>query len=258
MANRNQGKDAKRPPSKLAQVETLSTALLRETMRLLNRENVFPKRGRWQFAYKIADLVNDYHSEIAFANGIEVKDHGLFVDRYDAQSRAVAYLHALNVKMTAAQLCCDAPLDAFSHWADLWAQAWTITIAWRGSDRRRYEKQFGSLTADGLGKASVSSLPGAGVSRSPNPSNANNVRNVDTSGALNNNNANNTNGVVADREDDASSSKAEMPESCALSQGDAFPCPFLGPKMGRLYREGSGASRVGPEMALPESGRANG
>ena len=34
--------------------------------------------------------------------------------------------------------------------------------------------------------------------RSPNPSNCNNVRNVNTSGALNNNNANNTNGSVAD------------------------------------------------------------
>ena len=34
--------------------------------------------------------------------------------------------------------------------------------------------------------------------RSPNPSNANNARNVNTSGALNNNNANNANGVGAD------------------------------------------------------------
>ena len=32
--------------------------------------------------------------------------------------------------------------------------------------------------------------------RSPNPSNANNERNVNSSGALNNNNANNSNGVV--------------------------------------------------------------
>lgn len=36
--------------------------------------------------------------------------------------------------------------------------------------------------------------------RSPNPSNANNERNVNPSGELNNNNANNTNGVSADRE----------------------------------------------------------
>ena len=34
--------------------------------------------------------------------------------------------------------------------------------------------------------------------RSPNPSNANNERNVNTSGALDNNNANNGNGAVAD------------------------------------------------------------
>ena len=36
--------------------------------------------------------------------------------------------------------------------------------------------------------------------RSPNPSNANNARNVNPSGALNNNNANTTDGVSADRE----------------------------------------------------------
>jgi len=35
--------------------------------------------------------------------------------------------------------------------------------------------------------------------RSPNTGNANNVYNVNTSGALNNNNANNTNGVAPDR-----------------------------------------------------------
>lgn len=36
--------------------------------------------------------------------------------------------------------------------------------------------------------------------RSPNPSNANNVRNANTSGGLNNNNANNAYGAVPDRE----------------------------------------------------------
>ena len=34
--------------------------------------------------------------------------------------------------------------------------------------------------------------------RAPNPTNANNERNVNTSGALNNNNANNGNGLAAD------------------------------------------------------------
>lgn len=36
--------------------------------------------------------------------------------------------------------------------------------------------------------------------RSPNPSNANNVRNVNTDGSLSNNNANNSNGVAVDCE----------------------------------------------------------
>ena len=37
--------------------------------------------------------------------------------------------------------------------------------------------------------------------RSPNPGNANNVRNVNSDGSLNNNNAYNGNGAVADCED---------------------------------------------------------
>ena len=47
-------------------------------------------------------------------------------------------------------------------------------------------------------KTGVSLFAGNWWLRSPNPSNANNVRNVNTSGALDNNNANNSNGVAAD------------------------------------------------------------
>lgn len=161
MSNRNQTGDFKKTPSKKAAVITASSALLKETMAILNRENVFPKRSRWMFAYKIADIVNDYHTMIAYANGIEVKSHDLFAERHKAQTLAVAWLYALNVKMTAAQICCDAPVDAFTHWSNLWVDAEKLTKAWRSSDVRRYSEQFGSLTADELGDTSVLSGQGS-------------------------------------------------------------------------------------------------
>ena len=70
------------------------------------------------------------------------------------------------------------------------------TKAWQSADKRRYEAKFGSLTAEELREQTVCTDPGVALDRSPNPSNANNVRNVNTSGALNNNNASNSNGVV--------------------------------------------------------------
>ena len=65
--------------------------------------------------------------------------------------------------------------------------------------------------------------------RSPNPWNANNVRNVNTDGSLNNNNAYNGNGAVADCEkSQLKVSGREIPaaEIRTLTQG-AFDLPLL-------------------------------
>ena len=57
--------------------------------------------------------------------------------------------------------------------------------------------------------------------RSPNPSNANNERNVNPDGSLNNNNANNTNGVSGDRENVRSSKQKCRKQS--THTGDRLP-----------------------------------
>lgn len=61
--------------------------------------------------------------------------------------------------------------------------------------------------------------------RSPNPSNANNVRNVNSDGSLNNNNAYNGNSAAADCETSEHKVRAELPgtrpEIKALTQGVA-------------------------------------
>lgn len=154
MGSRDNGYKPKKPSDKSAAINA-SDDLLRETMAILNRERVFPKRARWQMAEPIAKIVNNYHTIIAYANGINVTNHALFAERYIAQTLAVAWLYALSAKMTAAQIVNDAPIDAFDYWQRLWNRADKVTKAWRNSDRKRYEEQFGSLTADELREPSV-------------------------------------------------------------------------------------------------------
>ncbi len=122
--------------------------LLRETVAVTAREKVFPKRTRWQFAYELMAIANRYHTLVMYANGIEVQDHALFAKRYRAQTMGLAWLYALNAKMTAAQLCMGIDADLLAYWARLYVEARTRTQNWRASDRRRYEKRFGSLTAE--------------------------------------------------------------------------------------------------------------
>ena len=174
--------------------------LLRETVAVTARESLFPKRTRWQFAYSIMEIVNNFHTWASYANGIAVTDHVLFAERYRAQSRSLAWLYALDVKMTAAQLCMDISADRLDFWAECLVEAKNRIKKWQADDRRRYEVKFGSLTAEELREQTVYADPGVLPDRSANPSNSNNVRNVNPDGTLNNNNANNTNGVVADRE----------------------------------------------------------
>lgn len=173
--------------------------LLRETGATLSRENVFPKRTRWLYAYAIMDLVNNAHSWAMYANGIEVDTRELMLERYRAQTVALAWLYALNVKMSAAQIALSVPPEKCETWARLYDEARDRVLAWRSGNLRRYSAKFGGLSADELGELPDTCDP-VSACASPNPSNATNVRNSTTSGTLNNNNARNTNGAVSDRE----------------------------------------------------------
>ena len=188
-----------KPASEKALFLRAADALFRETVSVTAREKLFPKRSRWQFAYALMDIANNFHSAVMYANGIRVENRALFAERYRAQTLGLAWLYALDTKMTAAQLCMGIDADRLEYWTRLLNEAKERVSAWRAADRRRYEEKFGSLTAVESGEPAVITDPMAALLRSPNPSNANNVRNVNPDGSLNNNNANNTNGVVADR-----------------------------------------------------------
>ena len=123
------------------------------------REKLFPKRSRWQFAYALMEIANSFHSTVMYANGIKVTDKALFAERYRAQSKGLAWLYALDAKMSAAQLCMGIDPDKLSHWAGCLVEAKTRVAAWQASDKRRYEERFGSLTADESREQTVSTDP---------------------------------------------------------------------------------------------------
>lgn len=158
MGRRDTSGDYERRTSEKAAVEKLSSALLKETYAILNRERVFPKRVRRQHEPYIIQAVQLYHTYVAVAQGVRVENHGLFADRYNFQTLAIAWLYALNVKMTAAKECLDAPAEAFTHWGDLYDAARDATYAWRNKNKKDYESRFGSLTADELREPVVLNL----------------------------------------------------------------------------------------------------
>ena len=175
--------------------------LTAETIRTLCRENVFPKRSRWLIAQPIADLINGFHSHVMIANEIKVETRELMVERYHHQTIAIAYLETANIKMSLALTVLDLEANKLEKWAEKFNHARKEVMSWRAGDRRRYEKKYGPISPETIRERSELQDTAVALCVAPNPSNANNPRNVTTAGALNNNNnANNSNGVPADRE----------------------------------------------------------
>lgn len=194
-------REKEKKPTQKNKAIRATDALTAETIRTLCRENTFPKRSRWLIAQPIADLINGFHSHVMIANEIKVETYGLMVERYEHQTIALAYLEAANIKMGLALTVLDLDADKLEKWAHKFNETRREVMGWRAGDRRRYEKRFGPISQESIRETDEFDY----AVRSPNPSNANNPRNVNPSGALNNNNANNSNGVPADRENVRSS-----------------------------------------------------
>ena len=193
-------------PTKKNAALRASDDLTAETLRTLCRESVFPKRSRWLIAQPIADLINEFHSHVMIANEIKVETYGLMVERYEHQTLAIAYLEAANIKMSLALTVLDLDADRLEKWAEKFNIARKEVMSWKAGDRRRYEKKYGPISPETIREQSELQDTAVALCAAPNPSNANNPRNVTTAGALNNNNnANNSNGVPADRENVRSS-----------------------------------------------------
>lgn len=137
-------------PSEKALFLRAADALLQETVGLVCREKVFPKRSRWLFSEYIIDLIQKYHSCVMSANDIVVKTRAEFLDRHRLQALGMGYLKAANDKVSAAQSALSINADYLAHWGDLWDNAVKFTQGWITKDAARLAEKFGPLDEQGI------------------------------------------------------------------------------------------------------------
>ncbi len=135
-------------PTQKTRVEKATYKIVKRTLEVLCKEDVFPKRSRWLMAYKIADLINDFHGFVQIANEIEVRSHVEFVERHKYQTLAIAFLKASDVKMTLAVDVMKASANKLEFWAGQYNDTLRQLQGWRNKDEKRYAEKYGSLTED--------------------------------------------------------------------------------------------------------------
>lgn len=121
------------------------TAILRKSneftdhlFRKLCNEQVFPKRSRWLFSGKIADLANDYMTCINVANEIRVVTRKEREARHYYQTLALARLQALDAKINQAGRVLEINPDTMEFYAGLANECKRLLMAWINSDNKRY------------------------------------------------------------------------------------------------------------------------
>lgn len=118
----------------LRKTDELSEWLLRK----LCNEEVFPKRSRWLFSGKIADLVNDFTTCVFRANEIRVVTAQERDARHYYQTMAISNLMALDAKINQAQRVLDISPESLHHYAVLANDCRSLLLAWINSDEKRY------------------------------------------------------------------------------------------------------------------------
>lgn len=135
-------------PTQKTRVEKATDEIAKRTLDVLSKEDVFPKRSRWLMAYKIADLINDFHGAVMTANEIEVRSHAEFVERHKHQTLAIAFLKAADARMTLAMDVMTVNADKLEFWAGQYNDTLRQLQGWRNKDEKRYAEKYGSLTED--------------------------------------------------------------------------------------------------------------
>ena len=121
------------------------TAILRKSneftdhlFRKLCNEQVFPKRSRWLFSGKIADLANDYMTCINLANEIRVVTPKEREARHYYQTLALARLQALDAKINQAGRVLEINPNTMEFYAGMVNECKRLIMAWINSDNKRY------------------------------------------------------------------------------------------------------------------------
>lgn len=118
-----------------------------ETQRMLAREKVFPKRLRWQYAESLSRITNVFDTLVNIADGIKPTNKTMYEIRILLFTLSIAVLSALVAKMTQAMRVLQVPADKFEIWTKLQKSAKSSLHRQINSDKKRYEPQFGEISA---------------------------------------------------------------------------------------------------------------
>ena len=120
-----------------------------ETQRMLARENVFPKRLRWQYAESLSRITNVFDTLVNVADGIKPTSKVLYETRLLLFTLSLAVLSALVAKMTQAMRVLEVPADKFETWTKLQKAAKSSLYRQINGDKKKYEPQFGEVSVSG-------------------------------------------------------------------------------------------------------------
>lgn len=108
-----------------------------ETLRILRKEKLFPKKSRWLIAMKIADLANEFADTIEYANSLNASTISLATERMEEQEKAWALLKTLNRAMERARRVNDFEPENIKNWARLYNQEAKLLSGWKASEKKR-------------------------------------------------------------------------------------------------------------------------
>lgn len=119
-------------------VVVVAQNLYDETLRLLCKEELFPKKSRWLMAQEVAQTANRFLDLVVYANGIIVDTPELAKERHNAQRRAVALCKTLNSGMERARRHYKFSADYLKNWAHIYNHEKKLLTGWISSDKKRY------------------------------------------------------------------------------------------------------------------------
>lgn len=111
---------------------------------IIQKEDVFPKRSRWIFAKKIAELMDEILVAMEEANKPEVATEGLRIRRFEQQQIALGKLSALDRTLTQAMRSIPINPNRLEDIGHQINECERLVHAWINSDKQRYGAVPGS------------------------------------------------------------------------------------------------------------------
>lgn len=110
------------------------------TIKLLKSEDICPRSARWLGADEIVHLAQRLHTELHFANNINVTNARERNDRHAAQSRAYSCIKTLGEKFPFDAELYNIDADKLEKWLKTKGKIQSWILSWQRSDDSRYSK----------------------------------------------------------------------------------------------------------------------